>query len=275
MKQHTTALLIIALVLTWGSAATAEPDTLHISWATVQEIYLLLRIGPLQLTAEQCEAILGIIDAGQPEENAELARKVLDLRMRLLAGEAPTAADKMLLREASGSLRPRRGEQGQTQDTVIDQIAEQLTTEQLGMLVGTNQRAAIFKPAADSRAAKVVVGAIVVAFKSDDAAQREAKLQEIATGVKDVAGEALDEGMERDLDDFFTRLGGMDLTEVTEKQDELLAELEILLPTETDPTALSLALDRETVRKMVGSAFLNAMCRPLLQARLDYLTDQP
>ena len=247
-------------------------DPPPVTMATLQEVYLLLRLAPLQLTAEQCEAVLEVLEQGAQAPQPNKARDLWALRQRLLAGEPATAADNKLLREAANELR--RTAKPQEQKTALEgsaRIAEILTVEQLGIMLGAQNRGAIIRAAADTRAARVVLNAVTQAMKAEDATQRTEKLKALFETVRTVGGELIDEAMAANLADFLSRVGQMGLPEFSAKEEELLAEVEVLLPGAIDPGALSVALERERALGLVQSLFFHPLAAGLVRERLQLL----
>jgi hypothetical protein len=236
--------------------------------ATLQEVYLLLRLAPLQLTAEQCEAVLGVLEQGAQAAQPDTARELWALRQRLLAGEPATAADNKLLREAANELR--RTARPQEQEAALEgsaRIAEILTVEQLGIMLGAQNRGAIIRAAADTRAARVVLNAVAQAMKVEDATQRTEKLRAVLETVRAVGGELIDEATATNLEGLLSRVEQMGLPEFSAKDEELLAEVEVLLPGAIDPGALSVALERERALGLVQSLFFHPLAAGLVRER--------
>ncbi len=250
----------------------AAENTPPVTMATLQEVYLLLRLAPLQLTAEQCEAVLGVLEQGAQAAQPDTARELWALRQRLLAGEPATAADNKLLREAANELR--RTARPQEQEAALEgsaRIAEILTVEQLGIMLGAQNRGAIIRAAADTRAARVVLNAVAQAMKVEDATQRTEKLRAVLETVRTVGGELIDEATATNLEGLLSRVEQMGLPEFSAKDEELLAEVEVLLPGAIDPGALSVALERERALGLVQSLFFHPLAAGLVRERLELL----
>ncbi len=272
MRRYGVAFALAGVGLLNACMPVMAEDTPPVTMATLQEVYLLLRLAPLQLTAEQCEVVLGVLEQGAQAPQPNRARDLWALRQRLLAGEPATAADNKLLREAATELR--RTAKPQEQKAALEgsaRIAEILTVEQLGIMLGAQNRGAIIRAAADTRAARVVLNAVTQAMKAEDATQRTEKLKAVSETVRTVGGELIDEAMAANLADFLSRVGQMGLPEFSAKEEELLAEVEVLLPGAIDPGALSVALERERALGLVQSLFFHPLAAGLVRERLQLL----
>lgn len=272
MRHYGAVLGLAGVGLLTACLPVRAEDTPPVTMATLQEVYLLLRLAPLQLTAEQCEAVLGVLEQSAPAPQPEAARDLWAFRQRLLAGEPATAADNKLLREAANELR--RTAKPQEQKTALEgsaRIAEILTVEQLGIMLGAQNRGVIIRAAADTRAARVVLNAVTQAMKAEDGTRRTERLKAVSETVRTVGGELIDEGMAANLADFLSRVGQMGLPEFSAKEEELLAEVEVLLPGAIDPGALSVALERERALGLVQSLFFHPLAAGLVRERLQLL----
>lgn len=264
---------VVGIGLPAGGTPSRAADTPPVTMETLQEVYLLLRLGPLQLTAEQCEAVLGVLEHGREATEGYAAGDLWALRQRLLAGEPATAADTKLLRQAGRQLRPQSPAGSDGFAEALTQLEQILTVEQRSTILGVQTRGAIIRTAADTRAAKVVLNAVTRAMNAQDPTERTRKLRAILDALREVCGELMDEAAAGNLGEFLTRVEQMGLPEFTTKGEELLAEIEVLVPSGIDPAALSVALEGERARGLIQSLFFNPLAAGLVRERLELLRE--
>ncbi len=272
MRGYSVVLILaIAIAMSCGSAV-AQPRVPQMQMvaggagSVLLDMMVLLRLAPLQLSVAQIDAILQVCEDRQPQTASETMQQLEELRERLLRGEQPTAADLQLLGQAFRNLRGPAGDDPQAEQTI--QIIEALLTpEQLAMLaqgfMGRGRRQA------DSGAAFAVFAALTRIMNEADADKQRQETEALLKAIGEAAGGQMDEAAIQDLQNFFDRVLAMGEAEFTESRQELLTELEVLVPPEVDVGKLYLAMDPERVQQQIRFLFMTEQAQQLLREMRD------
>jgi len=247
-----------------------------------QDIRTLTRLAPLQLTSDQIDAILQVLEDWWPQPVPELAQELAQLRARLLRSEQLTISDLQLLKQAYESLEEAIGETDRSEQALAERIRTLLTPEQQaslllpwGPMLAPNQLEGLqARVRLDAERGRVRAGSIIrhrlrTLMTDEDVERRQETGEALLETIGQIAGGELDEAGMEDLGSFFDRVLEMDWTQFTEKEEELYAELGFLLPTGLDPCQLDVALESGRIVSRVSETFLSERSKRLLEEMRD------
>lgn len=260
--------VFVATLVAPASAANDRQRQAYFSMLAMTEyrqVMQLMQLAPLQLTADQMDGILAVLDENLPEISAKMQAELEALRQRLLRGEQPTASDRKLLREAMTSQidddMARQIEQS------VEQIQGILTDEQLARLLSGWSR-----PAAQDRG-KYAASVIIPELKDlvDERAEKPVAqcIEELIQAIATATEPPVEEAQEQDLRAFFERVALMTEDELQTERRELHTELEVLLPATFDASQFRIAMHPDVVKRQIVMTFMTASARTLLQEMRD------
>ncbi len=241
----------------------------------LEEITVLQRLVPLQLTEAQIEQILAAY-AQHPAsyEQAETIARLQEIKRQLLSGERLVAADLANLRElARTALQERRRLFGQAPaapaaapppeaalSPLEQAIWKVLTVPQRAALLGDVRGAAANNQRAEQQLSRRALQLIGQMLPYEEARWQAARDKLIAALI---AGVGAENSPEREnarqlFLDFFERLRKMNQAEFAQRQEELAAELLALLPPQTN-LAVALA---EYNPQLIKEAMARSLTHP-------------
>lgn len=240
----------------------------------LEEITVLQRLVPLQLTEAQIEQMLAAY-AQHPasSEQAEIIARLQEIKQQLLSGERLVAADLANLRElARTALQERRRLLGQAPaapatappsealSPLEQALWNLLTVPQRAVLLGDVRGAAANNQKADQQLSRRALQLIGQMLPYEEAKWQQARDKLIAALI---AGVGAENSPERDnarqlFVEFFERLRRMKQAEFAQRQEELAAELLALLPPQTN-LAVALA---EYNPQLIKEAMARSLTHP-------------
>jgi hypothetical protein len=246
-----------------------------------EDINLLQRIVPLQLTDAQLDGALKLYEqhppAGPADEDAETIRKLEEIKQRLLSGTPLVATDFNTLRELyRGAMRgrtprpdgtPAPGAPGAAPLSDLEQgLWDLLDMTQKAALLGDVRQAAANNQKADQVMGQRVITMIGETLKLDEAAWLKAR-DRLAAALAGNVG-APDSPARRNCRqlfvDFLDRIRRMPPAEFAAKQQELSAELLALVPPGTRLIVAVAAYDRMLFHSAMAGTFLHPRAPELL-----------
>jgi len=279
-------ILAVALLLlcqaAWPQDAVARRQKkyrlLYSGGPLFQDIRTLTQLAPLQLTSDQIDAILQVLEDWWPQPVPEVAQELEQLRARLLRSEQLTTSDLLLLKQAYESLEEAIGETDRSQQALAERIRTLLTPQQQaslllpwGPMLGPQQleglQARVRRDAegVGGRAGSIVRTRLRRLMNDEDPERRRETGEALLETIGQNAGGGLDEAGREDLGSFFDRVLAMDWTQFTEIERELYVELGVLLPTGLDPCRLDVALELGRIVSRVSETFLSERSKRLLE----------
>ena len=264
--------LAIVLAATVGLGAADIPALgqqkagrmiLAMTGSVLQDVSLLLRLAPLQLTAEQLEGILQVLEAGTSDTAQQTWEDLEQLRQRLLRGEQPTGADVQLYRQGYREIRALTGDAAAT----TAKIRALLTPEQLTALA-RGGFGLVPRRDVKNEAQTVILSVLEQTVKDLDEVKKRQQGDKLLKAVNEAGDGQLEEAKLQDLRDFLDRVLAMDEAEFAGRKQELLAETELLVPAEVDAGKLYLAMYPERVEQQIGILFMSGQAQSLLRDML-------
>jgi len=246
----------------------------------VEEIYLLQRIVPLELTAPQLDDLLKLYDQhplADDSEQGEAVAKLQAIKQRLLAGTPLVATDLAALRDTMRqTFRIRRGPDNTPAAAPPPDLGLSPLEQAVWGLLLPPQKAVLLGdvrgPAANNQKADVALGARAMKLvgqmlQFEDArwlAEREKLAAALAAGAGAPHMPAVDNCRQMFLD-FFTRLRKMEPTDFANRQDELAAELLALLPPQTNLLVALGEYDTKLIHDAMAASLLHPRAPELLR----------
>lgn len=239
------------------------------------EVQVLSRLVPLQLTDAQLSAMLQAyeqVPAGEPDEGL---KKLLELKGRLLQGQPMVAADQAALREIFQGGQRRPGERNQPappepapQLSPLGQALWQLLTpDQQGILLGAPQGGGANNQKVRRDEARKFVDKLAPLRQVEEAAwpERRAALASALALAAGPAGSPQRQNSMQLFADFLDRVRQMPEADFLSKAPELAAELEALLPPGSSLTLVGAQLNPALVVQALEQSLLHFRARYLLQ----------
>ncbi|MEN6301411.1 MAG: hypothetical protein ABFD96_01725 [Armatimonadia bacterium] len=239
--------------------------------ALFEDIMLLQRLAPLQLTDAQLDAIAAAYQK-QPQVAAEQTgplAELAEIKRRLLAGNPAVAADQQALRQIMQKLQ-RAPEPSATEPTLSPLAVEiwgLLTQTQRAALLGDVRQAAANNQRADQQAALRAIKTLGQ-LRELDQTQWVASRDRIAQAFSENAG-APDtparQNCQKMFVEFLDRFKTMSDVDFAAKQGELATELLALLPPGTNLTVAMATYDQRLLQNAMNMTFLNPRLPDLLK----------
>lgn len=239
--------------------------------ALIEDIMLLQRLVPLQLTDAQIEAI-AVAYQKQPQASAEPTGPVAELeqiKRGLLEGNPAVAADQKALRQIMQKLQ-RAPEMPVAEPTLSPlgvEIWGLLTQTQRAALLGDVRQAAANNQRADQQAALRAVKTLSRLRELDQAQwveNRERLIQAMSESAG-APGSAARQNQQKMFAEFFDRFKTMSDVDFATKQQELATELLALLPPGANLTVAMATYDQRLLQNAMNMTFLNPRVPELLK----------
>ncbi|MBU0611355.1 MAG: hypothetical protein KKI08_25980 [Armatimonadetes bacterium] len=250
----------------------------------IEEIYLLQRLVPLQLTDAQLDDLTTLYakyPVTDESEDAEAIAKLQEIKQRLLGGTPLVATDLATIRDTMREVyRGRRG--GQPTPTATPATAPpedpSLTPleQAIWNLLDTTQKAALLGdvrgPAANNQKADVALGKRAIKLvgemlRLEDArwlVARDRLTAALAAGAGAPDSPQVDNCRKLFLD-YLDRLRKMEPTDFAKRQDELAAELLALLPPGSNLLVALAEYDTKLIHDAMSASVLHPRAPELVQ----------
>lgn len=247
----------------------------------IEEIYVLQRLVPLQLTDRQLDDLAALYarhPASGESEQAEAIAKLQGIKQRLIGGTPLVATDQATIRDLMRQAALGRRNDANTPpglapppDTALSPLEqalwELLDTSQKAVLLGDVRGPAANNQKADTVLGKQAIKQIARLLPLEDPRWTGAR-DKLAAALAASAGEpnSPQVGTARGLFvDFLDRLRKMPPTEFAKRQDELVAELLALLPPKTNLLVALATYDTALIHDAMSASLLSPRAPELLQ----------